>query len=163
MANFLTAGRILLSMVLLFLPVFSPGFSILYLLAGITDMLDGTVARMTNTESDFGSRLDTDMVFFSVCFHKLLPVLVVPPWLFVWIGVIALMKLLNLVCGYRKWKHIPAMHTLLNKVAGFSLFLFPLTLPFLDPRYSGSFLCILAFLAALQEGYLLHRKEATRF
>lgn len=54
-------------------------------------MIDGTVARKTNTVSEFGSRLDTvaDFIFMVVCLIKLLPILDVPVWLWIWTGVIA--------------------------------------------------------------------------
>ena len=65
MANIITSCRILCSAVLLFFPAFSPVFYVLYCLAGFTDMIDGAVARKTDTVSESGSRLDTiaDMVF----------------------------------------------------------------------------------------------------
>ena len=59
MANIITGCRILCSIILLFIPAFSHTFYILYLVAGFTDMIDGTIARKTNTASEFGSRLDT--------------------------------------------------------------------------------------------------------
>ena len=67
MANLITGGRIRCSMFLLFPRVFSPAFYALYLTAGLTDMLDGAVARKTQTVSEFGSQLDTaaDGVFLS--------------------------------------------------------------------------------------------------
>ncbi len=39
--------------------VFSPAFYILYLTGGLSDMIDGTVARRTKTVSEFGERIDT--------------------------------------------------------------------------------------------------------
>ena len=59
MANIITGIRILCSIAILFCPVPSPAFYVLYLVAGFTDMIDGTVARKTNTVSEFGSKLDT--------------------------------------------------------------------------------------------------------
>ena len=44
-ANILTGGRILGSILLLFFPAFSLAFYIVYLLCGFSDMIDGTVAR----------------------------------------------------------------------------------------------------------------------
>ena len=52
-----------------------------------------------------------------------------------------------------------AKHTLLNKVTGLALFLLPLTLPFADLRYTGSFVCALAALAAVQEGHLIRTEN----
>ena len=59
MANIITCIRIICSIVLLFCPVFSPVFYALYITAGVSDMLDGAVARKTGTVSEFGSKLDT--------------------------------------------------------------------------------------------------------
>ena len=57
-------------------------------------MIDGAAARRTETVSEFGSRLDTfaDIVFAAVCLIKLLPILDVPVWLYVWFAVIAIIK-----------------------------------------------------------------------
>ena len=157
MANIITSCRILCSILLLFVPAFSPMFYILYLVAGFTDMIDGTIARKTGTANEFGSRLDTlaDIVFVVVCMIKLFPVLIIPTWLCIWIGVIAIIKVFNMILGYIVQKKFVAKHTVMNKVTGAVLFVFPLTLSIVDLKYSGSFICIIAILAAVQEGYLI--------
>ena len=92
MANTITFFRIAASIVLLSCSVFSPAFYAFYIAAGLSDMLDGFVARKTDTVSKLGARLDTmaDFVFVVVCLIKLLPVLRIPAWLYIWIGIIAL-------------------------------------------------------------------------
>jgi CDP-diacylglycerol--glycerol-3-phosphate 3-phosphatidyltransferase len=65
-ANIITGSRIVLSLPLLFLPLSSAWFYALYLLCGFTDMIDGTVARRTNSASEFGARLDTVSDFVSM-------------------------------------------------------------------------------------------------
>lgn len=159
MANIITGCRILCSILLLFFPALSPAFFILYLVAGFTDMIDGTIARKTNTASEFGSRLDTiaDMVFVAVCMIKLFPVLTIPAWLLIWIGVIAIIKVINILSGYILQKKFVDKHTILNKVTGAVLFILPLTLPLIELKYSGGFVCALATLAAVQEGHLIRR------
>ena len=99
MANTITFFRIAASIVLLFCPVFSPAFYVFYIAAGLSDMLDGFVARKINTASRFGARLDTiaDFVLVVVCLIKLLPVLSIPAWLYGWIGIIALIKNVNII------------------------------------------------------------------
>ena len=106
MADIITLMRILLSFVLLFCPVFSPAFFALYVAAGISDMIDGAVARKTDTVSELGSRLDTvaDLVLTAVCLIRLLPALDVPIWLYVWISGIAAIKLVNIAVGYVRQK-----------------------------------------------------------
>ena len=84
-ANILTSCRILGSVILLFLPVFSSPFYITYLFCGFSDMIDGAIARKTNSVSDFGSKIDTaaDLVFVAVSFIKLLPTIHIPWWLWI--------------------------------------------------------------------------------
>ena len=53
MANIITGIRIVISAFLLFCPVFSPEFFMLYISAGASDMIDGAVARKTGTVSEF--------------------------------------------------------------------------------------------------------------
>ena len=157
MANMITGCRILCSIILLFVPAFLPTFYILYFVGGLTDMIDGAIARKTNTANEFGSRLDTiaDMVFVVVCMIKLLPVLTIPTWLCIWIGVIAIIKVFNIISGCIVQKKFVAKHTIMNKVTGAVLFIFPFTLSIVDLNYSGVFICTIAILAALQEGYLI--------
>ena len=94
MANLITIIRILCSIAILFCPAFSVAFYALYITAGLSDIADGWIARKTNTVSAFGSKLDTvaDVIFVVVCLFKLLPVMDIPCWLYVWIGVIALIS-----------------------------------------------------------------------
>ena len=99
MANTITFFRMAASIVLLFCLVFSPAFYVFYIAAGLSDMLDGFVARKTDTVSKLGARLDTiaDFVLVVVCLIKLLPVLSIPAWLYGWIGIIALIKNVNII------------------------------------------------------------------
>ncbi len=160
MANIITGIRIVFSAFLLFCPAFSPAFFLLYIAAGVSDMIDGAVARKTGTVSEFGSRLDTiaDIVFAAVCLFKMLPVLDVPIWLYIWIAVIAFIKLANIAAGYIRQKEFISVHSLINKMTGGLLFVFPLTLAFIDLRYSAAVVCMVATAAAIQEGYLINRK-----
>ena len=157
MANIITGIRILCSIALLFFPVFSPAFYALYIAAGVSDMIDGTVARKTGTVSAFGTKLDTaaDSVLAAVCLIKLIPVLHIPSWLLIWIIIIALIKTINIISGYVMHKELAAVHTVMNKVTGIALFLLPFTLSMIDLKYSGIFVCALAAFAAIQEGHLI--------
>ena len=152
-ANIITASRILFSVLLLFFPVFSVAFYILYLFCGFSDMIDGTVARKTNSTSPFGSRLDTiaDLVFVAAAMVKLLPAIHLPGWLWIWGGVIAMIKLANIVWGFVRSKKLVAYHSVFNKTTGLLLFLLPLTLQLIEPTYSFAVVCIIATIAATQE------------
>ena len=102
MANLITCIRILCAAALAFLPVLSSSFYAVYLLAGVSDMLDGFVARRTNTASSLGARLDTlaDFAFAAVFLVRLLPLFALPRWLCIWIALIAAVKLVNVISGW---------------------------------------------------------------
>lgn len=154
LANLITSLRIFFSFVLLFLKPLSPAFIFIYILAGSTDMIDGTVARMTRSKSEKGAKLDTiaDIVFTAVSLIKLLPVLDFPTWAYCWAAVIALIKTVTVVTGYIRDKQFTAVHSLLNKITGAALFVLPLTLSLIDLRYSTAAVCALATFAAVHEG-----------
>ena len=118
-------------------------------------MIDGTIARKTKSVSELGARLDTiaDSVFVAVCFVKILPLMEFPTWLWNWIVIIAIIKIGNVVWGLICNKKLVSMHTILNKVTGFLLFLFPLTLSFVEPMYSSVIVCSLATVSAINEVY----------
>ena len=160
MANIITFVRIVCSIALLFCPALSTPFYIIYLTAGLTDMIDGTVARKTGTVSEFGSKLDTlaDCIFVAVCLIKLLPVLTIPLWLWIWMGGIALIKIINIVSGYVVQKQFVAVHSVMNKVTGVLLFVLPLTISFIDLKYNAAVVGIIATFAAVQEGHFIRTK-----
>ena len=111
-------------------------------------------ARKTGATSTFGARLDTvaDFLFAAVSFGKLLPVIRMPVWLWGWVAAIAVIKLVNLICGFLRRKQIPTLHTMMNKVSGFYLFMLPLTMARMELRYTAPVVCAVATIAAIQEG-----------
>lgn len=157
MANIITGFRALISIVLLFCPVLSPAFYMLYLNAGFSDMIDGTIARRTNTVSEFGAGFDTaaDFVFVVVCLIKFLPVISMPTWLCVWIVMIALIKIVNIISGYIVQRRLVAVHSVMNKVTGVLLFILLLTFSIVPLKYSTIPVCAIATFAAVQEGHFI--------
>lgn len=153
-ANILTSCRILGSFFLLFFPVFSVAFYITYILCGFSDMIDGTVARKTNSTGKFGSQLDTiaDLIFVVVSAIRLLPVIHLPQWLWIWSTMIVMIKLGNIIWAYGSKKQFVSMHTIMNKATGLLLFLLPLTISFVELKYSSTVVCCFATFASIQEG-----------
>ena len=152
-ANILTGYRILGSLLLLLFPAFSLPFCILYLFCGFSDMIDGTVARKTNSTSQFGSQLDTiaNFIFVVVSLFKLLPAIHIPQWLWIWGGMIAIIKISNIIWGFVSKKRFIALHTIMNKVTWLLLFLLPLTISFVEPKYTAIIVCSVATFSAIQE------------
>lgn len=152
-ANIVTGFRIGGSILLLFFPGFSAAFYTIYVLCGFTDMIDGTIARKTNSASELGAKIDTiaDLVFVTASLIKLLPAMDIPGWLWFWGGIIAIIKLGTVTWGIVSRKRFISLHTAMNKVTGLFLFLLPLTLSFVELKYSGIGVCSIATFAAIQE------------
>ena len=152
-ANILTGCRILGSLLLLLFPAFSVAFYALYLFCGLSDMIDGTIARKTNSTSEWGAKLDTaaDLVFVTVSLVKILPAIHLPPWLWIWGSLIAMIKIINIVLGYVSQKTFLSLHTTMNKATGLLLFLLPLTVSFAELKYTAIVVCSVATFSAIQE------------
>ena len=154
-ANIITSCRICGSILLLAFPAFSAGFYIVYLLCGFSDMADGVIARRLKINSEFGSKLDTfaDLLFAAVCMIKILPRIEIPALIWIWIVVIVSVKTVNMVVGFIKRRKFVTVHSIPNKIAGLMLFFLPLTLRWVELKYSAIFVCSVTTLAAIHEGY----------
>lgn len=148
-ANVITAGRIVLSASLLFLPALSTGFFAVYSLCGLSDIADGPIARRTGTESELGAKLDSvaDTVFAAVCLIKLLPKYRLNAPLWIWIAAIAVLQLANII----RAQEFELLHTKANKITGLMLFALPFAALFCDVKYAAIPVCAMASFAAVQE------------
>ena len=160
-ANIITSSRIIFSLPLLFIPLSSAWFYVFYLFCGFTDMIDGTIARKTGAVSKLGAKLDTiaDFVFMLVCSIKILPLIRIASWLWVWIIIIASIKIFNIALVFIYKKKLISIHSVLNKITGFALFLLPLSLTFVEANYSVATICLLATIAVVQEVYLIAKGQ----
>ena len=152
-ANIVTSVRILGSVCMLCSSVFSSLFYSAYLLCGFTDMIDGTIARKTNSVTSFGSHLDSiaDLIFLTAASIKVLPAIYIPYWLWCCILIVFIMKITSIIWRYILVQQLRIEHTRINKLTGFLLFLFPLSFPFVEIEYSAGIVCTVAFLSAIQE------------
>ena len=159
MANIITYCRIWCSIIMMFFHMSSTPFFILYMICGLSDVLDGIIARKTNTASDFGARLDTvaDFIFAMALLIKILSGIDVPIWLWIWIITITGIKIANIIFGVVCTNRLIVEHTLLNKITGVLLFLLPLTLFWVDFKYSAMVVCGVASFAAIQEGNYIRK------
>ena len=160
-ANIITSSRIIFSLPLLFIPLSSAWFYVFYLFCGFTDMIDGTIARKTGAVSKLGAKLDTiaDFVFMLVCSIKILPLIRITLWLWVWIIIIASIKIFNIALILIRKKKLISIHSVLNKITGFALFLLPLLLTFVETTYSAATICLLATIAVAQEVYFIAKGQ----
>ena len=157
--NILSASRIALCLPLLLADAMTVPFWVLYVIAGTTDMLDGFLARRWGVESKFGARLDSlaDFVFVIAVGYKLFPWLKLPDELWMMIGLIALVKILNAISSYVVKHRIEFLHTQVNKLTGFLLFIGMMTIgqSYFIP-IAWAIACIALF-AVIQEGHLIRK------
>ena len=156
-ANILTCFRILGSILLLFFPVFSVVFYIIYLLCGLSDMVDGAIARKTNSDTEAGAKMDSiaDLIFIAVCLIKILPEINILHRLWIWGVGIAIVKIGNIILGYVYEKQFVSLHTVMNKITGLLLFLLPFTFSFVELKYSSVIVCSAATFSAIQETFYI--------
>ena len=153
-------SRIVLCLPLLMVDTMTVPFWVLYLIAGLTDMLDGFLARQWGVESRFGARLDSlaDFVFVLAVGYKLFPWLKLPTALWMMIALIAMVKVINAISSFVVKHRIAFLHTKANKLTGFLLFIGMMAIgqSYFVP-VAWAMACIALF-AAIQEGHLIRSK-----
>ena len=157
--NVISVLRIAGSIGLLFCDVAGWLFWVLYALCGISDMVDGPLARILHAETKAGAILDSvsDIIFVACCAIRLSPVLEIPVWLWIGAGIIVTIKIINQVSALAVFKRFCFPHTWANKLTGFLLFL---TVPTMFwSMIPISIVAAIATFAAVQEGHYIRTKQ----
>ena len=157
--NFITILRVAGSFILLLFNVKDVAFWCLYCLCGFSDIIDGFLARKFKCATKMGALLDSlaDICFVVCCAWKLLPLLTLPQWLWLWAGIITLIKFLNQISALVLYGRCCFPHTLANKITGFMLLIaVPMTFWSIIPI---SIVAAVASLAAIEEGHLIRVKK----
>ena len=143
-----------MSIALLIPKTFSITFYIIYIYCGLSDMLDGFLARKCKITSQFGAKLDSiaDMIFVFVSILKIIPFIETSIEIYIWIIIIVLITVFNIILGYIQYKKLTLLHTIANKFTGFVLFVIPLMIGFIDIKILESLICGVATFSAIQEG-----------
>lgn len=155
-ANILSISRIVLLPALFFTYGNALLFTAVYLACGLSDVLDGYIARKTKSESTLGAKLDSiaDLGFFAVVMVSIIfkngdEILEYLPW----IAATVLIRMANLVIAAYKYHAFAILHTWGNKLAGFLLFATPLILH-LDQTAWLLPVCFTAVLSAAEESII---------
>ena len=157
--NIITLLRIAGSLGLLFSDVTGVVYWIIYALCGISDIVDGWLARKLKCVTKKGALLDSlaDICFVACCAWKLLPILDLPQWLWLWGGLIVAVKIVNQFSALVKYGRCCFPHTTANKVTGFLLFIaVPMTFRSIVPI---AIVAAIATLAAIHEHYIITNKN----
>jgi CDP-diacylglycerol--glycerol-3-phosphate 3-phosphatidyltransferase len=129
-------------------------FSLLVAIIGLSDVLDGFLARKWNCTTQVGAVLDSvaDLVFFLVIlivlwvfYHPL----ILSWWIF--LLVVAFIRSVSAIVAKIRFRKVLFIHTYANKFAGFVIYLAILSLPFYPQINFYGFVLGTALIAAVEE------------
>lgn len=154
--NALSVARVPLSLSILFVRPFSAWFFVLYVLCGITDVLDGFIARRCHAESQLGAVLDSiaDFVFFLSALYVFLTAIAIPPLIVIWAFSLVIVRGAGLIAAFSKFQSWAALHTYAYKIVGFVFFCFPAFYALMGAGMAGVILCSIATFATAEEIYI---------
>ncbi len=153
--NLITSLRIIGTVILLFLEPFTLPFYIVYTVSGVSDAIDGWVARTFHLTSDLGTKLDSvaDLLFYAVMLIRILPVLWAVLPFYIWFGValVFLTRIAAYAVAAAKYRRFASVHTYLNKLTGAAVFLTPYFLHTAIGIGYCFFVTTVGFLSSLEE------------
>jgi len=151
--NVITIFRAIFSLLLLITQPLSAPFFVLYSLCGVSDVLDGIIARKFCAVSDLGSALDSiaDVIFFACVLWTLLPALPIAFWMACWLIIIAAIRMASLAIHFFHFHKAAFLHTYANKITGVVIFLFPFCYAALGMDAATTLACIIATISATEE------------
>ncbi len=153
--NVLTTLRLLSAVSLFFVEPLSDAFFIIYTFAGISDVLDGAIARGAGCTSSLGAKLDSmaDLCFYAVMLLRILPIVwpIVDMWKWCFVAGIIFVRIISYSIVALRYKRFSSMHTYLNKLTGLVVFLIPYTIR--QPFFSAfcTVVCVVAAAATCEE------------
>jgi len=152
-ANYISISRIVLACAMAFLKPLSIAFLAIYIICGISDVLDGYIARKTNTTSKLGDNLDSvaDFIVIVVLMIALYPIINLTFLIIIWVAIIGIIRVVSVIVVFIKYKTFEMLHTYGNKITGLVLFTFPLSLVFAKSDVMIYMICMVASISAIEE------------
>lgn len=132
-ANILTFSRIILATILLlFFHKISPAFIIIFIIAMLTDLFDGKIARKTGSCSRQGALLDTiaDILLDLNHIKMVFSMRVMTKKLVVWLIVALTIGTISPIINFIKHKKVFFIHSITSKICMWVFFLVPFALYF---------------------------------
>ena len=156
--NLISLSRIILLLILFEFYKEPVLFITLYFLCGLSDILDGYIARKTNTASDLGAKLDSAADIILTIFILFYLLVICRDIFLSYIPIIAvvfIIRCISILYAARKYKTFTILHTYGNKLTGFLLFFNPIVHSLFGTDILFLITGIAAILSALEEG-LIH-------
>jgi len=102
--NYISFSRIILSFILIFVEPLSAAFYAIYIICGLSDIMDGFIARKTGTTSKLGAKLDSiaDMIMAAVLLILLSTILNLSTEIVIWIILIGIIRVASIAVAFKK-------------------------------------------------------------
>ncbi|MBQ7688665.1 MAG: CDP-alcohol phosphatidyltransferase family protein [Clostridia bacterium] len=161
MANLITISRIVCAVILFFFQDVNGAFLAIYAYCGISDLIDGPIARKTNKTSNLGALLDTvgDVATYVALAKILLSKHLVPAWAVIWYVSAAAGILSAGLVALARFHRFFVVHSLFGKVMGLFAFLMPFALyvNLLIPCFAA--ICASATVSAVETVFITAKAE----
>ncbi len=153
LANIITSLRFVFAAFILFAAPFSCFFWGMYLCGGMSDLLDGMVARGMKQQNNVGAKLDSiaDVAFLLAILTVGVKNVNFPTWVWACAAGIMLIRLIAYGIGYHKYRTFSSLHTNMNKITGVLLFAFPVFYVIFGRNGAGAILCFISFTSSVEE------------
>lgn len=151
--NCISISRMFFSLILFFIKPLSIAFYLIYIICGLSDIIDGFIARKFRAASRLGEKLDSiaDMLMIGVLLILLYPIVNPSIEIFIWIIVIFIIRVVSTIVAFKKYHTFAMLHTYGNKITGLVLFLIPILLPFIHSTVLMYIICAIASISAIEE------------
>lgn len=99
----------------------------LLILCGLSDILDGYLARKFKLSSNLGAKIDTiaDLIVFFIIIYLIIRLM--NPYMIgqylVYIFIILILRAISVLVVYIKYREFAFLHTILNKIAGLTIYI----------------------------------------
>lgn len=152
LANIITLSRIIGAIILFFCKDITAFFLTVYVLCGFTDLIDGPIARKTNSSSTLGATLDTvgDVGTYLALTKILIKNKLVPWWILVWIISAGILFGGCAIVSKKRFNKIYLPHTYLGKFFGGAVFVLPVAMQFVDGAIWMAVICTIASIHVIE-------------
>ncbi|MBQ7596283.1 MAG: CDP-alcohol phosphatidyltransferase family protein [Clostridia bacterium] len=161
LANIITSARIVGAAVLFFFNEVNVAFLCIYAFCGVTDLIDGPIARKTQSESSIGALLDTvgDVATYVALAKIMLSKHIVPAWAIWWYVPAAAAILCSGFIALKRFGRFFVVHSLFGKIMGGTAFLMPFALRagLIIPCFAV--MCVTASVSAVETAVLTLRSD----
>ncbi|MBM7871657.1 CDP-diacylglycerol--glycerol-3-phosphate 3-phosphatidyltransferase [Clostridium pascui] len=151
--NCISVSRMIFSLSMIFVKPLSLAFYAIYIICGLSDIMDGFIARKTGTSSKLGEKLDTmaDMIMAGVLLVMFYPIINLKIEIIIWIILIGIIRLVSMIIVFKKYKTFAMLHSYSNKITGIVLYIFPIVIPHIHTTVIMYISCVVASISAIEE------------